>query len=146
MEHYCLHFYSNSYNLLGVSMTVRQIQLNDIERCQVVAKPGLRDHIKKYGIKEPIIVKKLDNGFYHVLDGEERVSVAWELGFRHIAAVVIRPGASAIEIIEEHDKDLFREKVNLSLGTGYVVSSTNCSILGDASHYQAILVKREFVA
>jgi len=127
-----------------------QIKLNNVERCRVCPRPELKDDIEQRGIHEPIIVELLDSGTYRVLDGKQRATIAWDMGDTDIKAVVIKPGASAIQIVEEHDLDLFREKVKLSLGTGYVVSSTNCSILGEeydyASHWQAILVKREFIA
>ena len=48
----------------------------------------LADSIKKYGVLQPIVVKKLDNGFYKIIAGERRWRASKLAGIDKIPVVV----------------------------------------------------------
>lgn len=48
----------------------------------------LADSIKKYGILQPIVVKKLDNGFYKIIAGERRWRAAKLAGLKKVPVVI----------------------------------------------------------
>ncbi|MBR7163928.1 MAG: ParB/RepB/Spo0J family partition protein [Clostridia bacterium] len=48
----------------------------------------LSDSIKKYGVLQPIVVKKLDNGFYKIIAGERRWRAAKMAGLKQIPVVI----------------------------------------------------------
>jgi len=48
----------------------------------------LSDSIKKYGVLQPIVVKKLDNGFYKIIAGERRWRAAKLAGLKQIPVVI----------------------------------------------------------
>lgn len=48
----------------------------------------LSDSIKKYGVLQPIVVKKLDNGFYKIIAGERRWRAAKLAGLKKIPVVI----------------------------------------------------------
>ncbi len=48
----------------------------------------LSDSIKKYGVLQPIVVKKLDNGFYRIIAGERRWRAAKLAGLKQIPVVI----------------------------------------------------------
>ncbi len=48
----------------------------------------LSDSIKKYGVLQPIVVKKLDNGFYKIIAGERRWRASKLAGLAKIPVVV----------------------------------------------------------
>ena len=48
----------------------------------------LSDSIKKYGVLQPIVVKKLDNGFYRIIAGERRWRASKMAGLKKIPVVI----------------------------------------------------------
>ncbi len=48
----------------------------------------LADSIKKYGVLQPIVVKKLENGFYRIIAGERRWRAAKLAGLKTIPVVI----------------------------------------------------------
>lgn len=48
----------------------------------------LADSIKKYGVLQPIVVKKLDNGFYRIIAGERRWRASKLAGLKKIPVVI----------------------------------------------------------
>lgn len=48
----------------------------------------LSDSIKKYGVLQPIVVKKLENGFYKIIAGERRWRAAKMAGLKKIPVVI----------------------------------------------------------
>ncbi len=48
----------------------------------------LSDSIKKYGVLQPIVVKKLDNGFHKIIAGERRWRAAKMAGLKKIPVVI----------------------------------------------------------
>jgi len=55
----------------------------DPEKLEVLA-----DSIKKYGVLQPIVVKKLDNGFYKIIAGERRWRASKLAGLKKIPVVI----------------------------------------------------------
>lgn len=55
----------------------------DPEKLEVLA-----DSIKKYGVLQPIVVKKLDNGFYKIIAGERRWRASKLAGLQKIPVVI----------------------------------------------------------
>lgn len=87
-------------------MEVRKIELDRIEVNE--ANPNemdekefenLKKEIKKRGFLVPIVVRKLEENKYKLIDGEHRYKAAKELGYKEIPAVVL-------EISEEEEKYL----------------------------------------
>ncbi len=48
----------------------------------------LADSIKKYGVLQPIVVKKLDNGFYRIIAGERRWRASKLAGLKKMPVVI----------------------------------------------------------
>ncbi len=55
----------------------------DVEKLNVLA-----DSIKKYGVLQPIVVKKLDSGFYRIIAGERRWRASKIAGLSKIPVVI----------------------------------------------------------
>ena len=59
---------------------------------------GLTRSIRKDGIINPIVVQKVEEGCYHIIDGDRRVEVAKTLGYETVPCLVyegLTPGQSA---------------------------------------------------
>lgn len=48
----------------------------------------LKNNIEKYGIKVPLIVKKMDKNNYQLIDGSRRYQVAVELGLKTVPCII----------------------------------------------------------
>ena len=78
-------------------MEVQEIKIEDIvipeERVRATFSEEqyneLKASIEKHGFYIPILVKKLDNGKYELIDGEHRIQVMKELGKEKIPAVIV---------------------------------------------------------
>ncbi len=74
-----------------ITLKISQIEPNknqprtefDQEKLEILA-----DSIKKYGILQPIVVKKLDNGFYRIIAGERRWRAAKLAGLDKMPVVI----------------------------------------------------------
>ncbi len=74
-----------------ITLKISQIEPNkDQPRSEFDAEKleTLSDSIKKYGVLQPIVVKKLDNGFYRIIAGERRWRAAKMAGLKQIPVVI----------------------------------------------------------
>lgn len=74
-----------------ITLKISQIEPNkDQPRTEFDAEKleTLSDSIKKYGVLQPIVVKKLDNGFYKIIAGERRWRAAKLAGLKQIPVVI----------------------------------------------------------
>lgn len=74
-----------------ITLKISQIEPNkDQPRTEFDAEKleTLSDSIKKYGVLQPIVVKKLDNGFYRIIAGERRWRAAKLAGLKQIPVVI----------------------------------------------------------
>ena len=77
-------------------MEVKEIPISDIIIPEKRARATftneqfeeLKASIKTHGFTIPILVRKLDNGKYELIDGEHRIMAAKELGYTKIPAVI----------------------------------------------------------
>lgn len=77
-------------------MKVEEIQIDDIiipeERARASFTPEqweeLKASIEKNGFTIPILVRQLDNGKYELIDGEHRIQIVKEMGWKKIPAVI----------------------------------------------------------
>ncbi len=49
----------------------------------------LRESISKYGLVEPLVVRKIDEAQYEVLSGNQRLKVVEEMGFETVPCVIV---------------------------------------------------------
>ena len=75
---------------------MKEIPISDIIIPEVRARATFTDEqfeelkasIKTHGFTIPILVRKLDNGKYELIDGEHRIMAAKELGYTKVPAVI----------------------------------------------------------
>lgn len=75
----------------------------------------LRDSIERYGILQPISVRRLESGMYEIVAGERRYRAAREAGFLFIPAIVIETDEqesaelAIIENLQRQDLNIFEQ-------------------------------------
>jgi len=73
-------------------LEVKEIPISDEKRARATFTDEqfeeLKASIKTHGFTIPILVRKLDNGKYELIDGEHRIMAAKELGYTKVPAVI----------------------------------------------------------
>ena len=75
----------------AIELKISQIEPNQNQpRCEFNPDKlqDLADSIKKYGVLQPIVVKKLDNGFYKIIAGERRWRASKMAGLLKVPVLV----------------------------------------------------------
>lgn len=88
--------YNTEEAIDSVSEQVQELKISQIEPNKSQPRTEfdrdkleiLADSIKKYGVLQPIVVKKLDNGFYKIIAGERRWRASKLAGIDKIPVVV----------------------------------------------------------
>ncbi len=87
----------------------------DIERLR-----ALRDSILRYGILQPISVRRAENGFFEIVAGERRYRAASDAGFLCIPAIIIDTDEeesaelAIIENLQRQDLNIFEQASAIS--------------------------------
>lgn len=81
---------------------------------------SLRDSISRYGILQPISVRRAEAGFYEIIAGERRFRAACDAGFRLVPAIVIDTDEqesaelAIIENLQRQDLNIFEQASAIS--------------------------------
>lgn len=72
----------------------------------------LIESIQRIGLQYPLLVRKSDNGYYHIIDGRTRFKALQHLGWREIPCITVNGNASVIEIdVEVYRRHLDKKTV-----------------------------------
>ena len=81
---------------------------------------ALRDSISRYGILQPISVRRAEAGFFEIVAGERRYRAACEAGFLYVPAIVIETSEqesaelAIIENLQRQDLNIFEQATAIS--------------------------------
>jgi len=101
---------------IGRMISLGSIQRNaDQPRSYIGDLSDLVASISKYGILEPLLVRKAENGRYQLISGERRMAAAMELGLEEVPCIEIQVGdegaleIALIENLQREDLNAFEE-------------------------------------
>lgn len=105
----------------------------------------LRDSIMRYGILQPISVRRAESGFFEIVAGERRYRAACEAGFLYVPAIVIdtdEEESAELAIIE----NLQRQDLNIFEQASAISSLLNIYHMTQEEAAEKLSVSQSYVA